>query len=66
VFYGCSAYPTCDFSVRQRPFPEPCPECGELLVAAGKTGARCTVCEYKGEVPQPEQESELEPAEVAI
>lgn len=66
VFYGCSNYPTCDFSVRQRPLPEPCPECGELLVAAGRTGARCTVCEYKGEIPEPEQESEPEPAEVAV
>ncbi|MDA0988890.1 MAG: type I DNA topoisomerase [Chloroflexi bacterium] len=66
VFYGCSNYPTCDFSVRQRPLPEPCPECGELLVAAGRTGARCTACAYKGEIPEPEQESEPEPAEVAV
>jgi DNA topoisomerase-1 len=64
VFYGCSNYPTCDFSVRQRPLPEPCPECGELLVVAGRSGARCTACGYKGEIP--ESESEPEPAEVAV
>ena len=64
VFYGCSNYPTCDFSVRQRPLPEPCPECGELLVAAGRSGARCTACDYRGAIP--ESESEPEPAEVAV
>ncbi|MDP6101934.1 MAG: type I DNA topoisomerase [Dehalococcoidia bacterium] len=64
VFYGCSNYPTCDFSVRQRPLPEPCPDCDELLVAAGRNGARCTVCEYRGAIP--ESESEPEPAEVAV
>ncbi len=62
VFYGCSNYPTCDFSVRQRPLPEPCPECGELLVASGRNGARCTACGHQGEIPEPEQE----PAEVAV
>jgi DNA topoisomerase-1 len=56
VFYGCSNYPTCDFSVRQRPLPEPCPECGELLVAAGRAGARCTACSHSGPIPEHEEE----------
>ena len=56
VFYGCSNYPTCDFSLRQRPLPEPCPECGELLVAAGRAGARCTACGHRGPIPEPEEE----------
>jgi DNA topoisomerase-1 len=64
VFYGCSNYPTCDFSVRQRPLPEPCPECGELLVAAGRNGARCTACGHRGEIPEPEPQTE--PEEVAV
>ena len=64
VFYGCSNYPTCDFSVRQRPLPEPCPECGELLVASGRNGARCTACGHQGEIPEPE--SQPEPAELAV
>jgi DNA topoisomerase I len=28
TFYGCSAYPACNFVVWQRPIPEPCPKCG--------------------------------------
>ncbi|MBI2866736.1 MAG: type I DNA topoisomerase, partial [Chloroflexi bacterium] len=39
LFFGCSNFPTCDFSVRSRPLPVPCPECGGLLVEAGASGA---------------------------
>ena len=28
VFYGCSNYPTCDFTLWNKPIPEPCPKCG--------------------------------------
>jgi DNA topoisomerase-1 len=44
VFYGCSRYPECDFSVWERPLPEPCPECGGLMTLSGKRNAKCTVC----------------------
>jgi DNA topoisomerase I len=44
VFYGCNRYPDCDFTVGQRPLPEPCPECGKLLVAQRGGGAKCTSC----------------------
>jgi DNA topoisomerase-1 len=46
VFYGCSGYPDCDFTLWDRPLPSPCPACGGLMVEAGKrgSGARCTVC----------------------
>jgi DNA topoisomerase-1 len=46
VFYGCSGYPDCDFTLWDRPLPSPCPSCGGLMVEAGKrgSGARCTVC----------------------
>ncbi len=27
TFYGCSAYPKCDFTLWDRPVPEPCPSC---------------------------------------
>ncbi|HYL81071.1 MAG TPA: topoisomerase DNA-binding C4 zinc finger domain-containing protein, partial [Candidatus Acidoferrum sp.] len=27
TFYGCSAYPKCDFTLWDRPVPEPCPAC---------------------------------------
>ena len=68
VFYGCSKYPECDFTVAQRPIAEPCPECGELLVASGRNGARCTVCSFRGAAPETESdaESDRELAEVAV
>ncbi len=28
VFYGCANYPKCDFTLWNKPVPEPCPECG--------------------------------------
>jgi DNA topoisomerase-1 len=45
VFYGCNRYPECDFTVGQKPLPEPCPRCGGLLVEA-KEGVKCTRCDY--------------------
>ncbi|GAB4566441.1 MAG: type I DNA topoisomerase [Anaerolineae bacterium] len=45
IFYGCSAYPECEFSTWQRPLPVPCPSCGGMLVAANRTSARCIKCE---------------------
>jgi len=50
AFYGCANYPDCDFTTRYRPYKEPCPDCGGLLVAANR-GARCTACEYRGPAP---------------
>ena len=54
TFYGCSSYPACEFAVNQRPLPQPCPECGKLLLASGRTNCRCTACGYKGPVPESE------------
>src|SRR4029450_11487208 len=31
LFYGCNRYPDCDFTVGQRPVPDPCPSCGSLM-----------------------------------
>ena len=59
AFYGCSNYPTCNFAVNQRPLPQPCPECGKLLLSSGRSGARCTSCEYKGPVPEAEESIEV-------
>ncbi len=38
VFYGCSRYPSCDFTAWQRPLGESCPECGSsyLLLKSSK------------------------------
>ncbi len=46
IFYGCSGYPACDFTVWDRPLPGPCSVCGGLMVEAGKrgSGARCVAC----------------------
>jgi len=55
TFYGCSAYPKCDFTLWDRPIPEPCPACGAkfLVEKRLKGGVRiqCATegCEYKRE-----------------
>jgi len=33
TFYGCTAYPKCDFTLWDRPIPEPCPTCGAAFLA---------------------------------
>ena len=60
TFFGCSNYPKCKFTLSRRPLPEPCPQCGGLLVASGKDGTACTKCEFKGKV------AELKTAEPAV
>jgi DNA topoisomerase I len=44
AFYGCSNYPTCDYTSWKRPLVTPCPHCGGLLVVSNKKEAQCTVC----------------------
>ena len=44
TFYGCSRYPDCNWTSWQRPLPEPCPNCGGLMVDMGKAGPRCIKC----------------------
>lgn len=60
-FYGCSGYPDCTFAVNQKPLPQPCPECGEMILASGRSNSRCTKCQWKG--PVPEEEEGLEAAD---
>jgi DNA topoisomerase-1 len=50
VFYGCANYPACDYTSWKRPVPQPCPNCGGLLVVANKNYAQCTVCETQFEL----------------
>jgi DNA topoisomerase-1 len=45
IFYGCANYPTCKFSVWQRPVPQPCKACGGLLTEAGKNKLKCVKCQ---------------------
>jgi DNA topoisomerase-1 len=44
VFFGCSRYPECEWTSWARPLRQPCPECGSLLVEAGRDRAKCTKC----------------------
>jgi len=44
VFYGCNRYPECDFTVGQRPVPEPCPNCGSMMVQQKDGSTKCTNC----------------------
>ncbi len=48
VFYGCNRYPECDFTLNQRPLPEPCPKCGGLLTE-GPKGIKCVNGDYEAE-----------------
>ena len=53
-FYGCSNYPTCNFLVNKQPLPQPCPECGGLMVISGRDQSACTICAWKGAIPEEE------------
>lgn len=44
TFYGCSRYPDCDFTSWKRPLPQPCPNCGGLLVEQSRTTSQCLRC----------------------
>ncbi len=57
TFYGCSGYPNCDFATSARPIPQPCPQCGGLLVKRGKSMVRCIKCEFSGRLDEIEMEA---------
>jgi DNA topoisomerase-1 len=58
VFYGCSNYPSCDFTSWKRPLSIPCPNCGEMLVIPNKNYAQCIACEKRFEL------QEIQPLQV--
>ena len=64
TFYGCSNYPKCKFTQSRRPLPQPCPQCGGLLVASGKDNANCLKCEFKGKLSDIQSPAPVEPATV--
>ncbi|AFM42448.1 DNA topoisomerase I [Desulfosporosinus acidiphilus SJ4] len=43
-FYGCSAYPECDFVSWEMPAPEPCPECQQMMVIKSSKRQKKHVC----------------------
>jgi DNA topoisomerase-1 len=52
TFYGCSNFPNCRFTSWSRPLPEPCPNCGGVIVAQAGRRAKCLKCDWKGPAPR--------------
>ncbi|ODS55715.1 MAG: hypothetical protein ABS36_08935 [Acidobacteria bacterium SCN 69-37] len=50
VFYGCVNYPKCDFTLWNRPVPEPCPKCGAAFLTEKitKRHGRQLICATEG------------------
>ncbi len=52
TFYGCSAYPKCEFILWDRPVPEACPQCGAPFLVEKRRKAGATIacvkdgCDY--------------------
>ncbi|BES65262.1 type I DNA topoisomerase [Gottschalkiaceae bacterium SANA] len=55
-FYGCSAYPACDFVSWDPPYTEPCPTCGGFMTKSRGT-IKCTECDYKTKVSKEPKEN---------
>lgn len=51
-FWGCSRYPNCEFIVNRKPVPNPCPECGKLMVEQNRSTVACTSCSWQEVVMQ--------------
>jgi DNA topoisomerase-1 len=53
TFYGCTAYPTCEFTIWDRPVAEPCPTCQAPFVVEKRSKAGVTLrcikegCDYE-------------------
>jgi len=43
-FYGCSTYPECDFISWELPAPDPCPQCGQLMLIKSVRGKKRYAC----------------------
>jgi DNA topoisomerase-1 len=55
TFYGCNRYPDCRFTSWQKPVPQPCPQCGKLMVINRGNIIKCTSCDYKGKMEEMEK-----------
>ncbi|MBM4453007.1 MAG: type I DNA topoisomerase [Chloroflexi bacterium] len=54
-FYGCDRYPNCDFTSSRKPIPQPCPQCGKLLVESREGWAVCMACKHKVKIDEVEK-----------
>ncbi len=52
TFYGCSAYPECQFTSWKKPVKMPCPNCGGLMVRLNKSKVQCIRCQTEAENPE--------------
>ena len=62
VFYGCSKFPKCPFTVNRKPVAQPCPDCGGLLIQYREDWAKCVACQRKvrlSETESPKEEAAL-------
>jgi DNA topoisomerase I len=62
VFYGCTRYPECKFTLWDKPILEPCPQCGaqyllEHHTKKGGTTRKCSsaTCHWKVRIPPQEE-----------
>lgn len=63
TFYGCNRFPACDFTTWKRPLPQPCPNCGNLLIELSRNRAQCMVCNNSYSIESlPDVKANLEPA----
>ena len=58
VFYGCSKFPKCQFTVNRKPIAKPCPDCGSLLIQFGRDWAKCVACQRKVRLAETEKQKE--------
>jgi len=58
VFYGCSKFPKCQFTVNRRPIAQSCPDCGNLLVQYRGDWAKCVACQRKVKLSETEKQKE--------
>lgn len=47
VFYGCSHYPECEFTIWDKPVPKTCPDCGSFLVEKRNKEGKMYQCVQK-------------------
>jgi len=58
VFYGCSKFPKCQFTVNRKPIAQRCPDCGSLLIQYGADWAKCVACQRRVRLSEMEKQKE--------
>ncbi len=58
VFYGCSKFPKCQFTVNRKPVAQPCPDCGGLLIQYRDDWGKCIACQRNVRLSETEKQNE--------